>query len=487
MADCIVGGLDAIDAGATQVGVSAEAFYDLRHRIIWETMLEMSRHRQAVNIATLNHQLTVGGLGDKVGGIEFLSSLATQSTGATDYWVAEMIRTRRLRVALKVAAEASEEIHDPSADADEIIDRMANRLFALSADTTKPARTILDAIQSVQERIDAMRKGAPQMMGPSTGFHMLDQILCGFAPEQYIALAARPGMGKSLLAGQFAEYWALELGIAVGVFSLEMSVDALVTRWLFSQAKADLQKYRSGYVSNQDVPALAAASVRLAATDAKKLLFVDDTNGLNVEQLTMRMRQMHRKGARLFIIDYLQLLGGHRGRNSNQNRVDELGEVSRQINAMKNELKVPIIVLCQMNRNIEAHEQKNRLPVLADIKDSGQIEQDADVVMFLHEPNLKEGLTDPTSDLGAKQTRFLDSKTSELFPSDWKIKQLSPEDVQEKRQKWNRHLRRVDLLVAKQRNGPSGVKAEMVVPMKWLRFYDAYTPVPLATKEPRSE
>jgi replicative DNA helicase len=252
---------------------------------------------------------------------------------------------------------------------------------------------------------------------------------------------------------QIAEHLAVDNGIPVGVFSMEMSRKALSRRMLFSRARVDLRKYLNGFFENErrDVPALTA-SIK-ALKDAP--LIVDEQPGLTAEQLSMRARRMVRDGAKLIILDYIQLMRGGSQRFKDRNA--ELTHVSQTLVTLKKELKIPIIVLCQMNRAIETSEKRRR-PMLSDIKDCGQIEQDADVVLFVDEIPIKGTEHNPDDE----KLRFLSSAALDEIPVEWRG------------QEWRKHLKRVDVFVGKQRDGESGIAAECVMVRRWVRLMDCF-------------
>jgi replicative DNA helicase len=237
-----------------------------------------------------------------------------------------------------------------------------------------------DAIATIENYFG--RNG--QLGGLATGFADLDKMTDGLHGGEMIVIAARPSMGKTSLAMNIAEHVALEMKLPVGVFSLEMSAGSLVLRMMCSLARVNLRSIREGFMSEADFPKLTNAAGRLSASK----LFIDDTAGLSILQLRARARRMAQQhGIKLFVIDYLQLLNST-ARRSQENRQQEIADISSGIKALAKELKVPVIVLAQLNREIE--KDKNRKPRMSDLRESGSIEQDADLVGLLYKPDANE-------------------------------------------------------------------------------------------------
>lgn len=469
---CILSAPALIDECVAQFA-AANPFYDTRNATVWTAMESLHRDEKPIDLITLPEMLKSMEAYEKIGGMQYLGELSAATAAATNLnYYAEIVRQKALlRNIIRLGTQTVAQAFDPDASPEAIVSTgfaEFNAMGSAGARSDKP--TIWDSCQKIMDRMDAMRNGRKQMLGPSCGFNYLDNILCGLQPEQYIVVAGRPGGGKTMFAMQIAEFWATTLKIPVGIFSLEMSQDELIARMAFSMARAQLQKYRNGFLIMDDVPRLTTAFLKLRDAENRKMLHIDDQTGLTIEQLSMRIRKMHRDGCRLFIIDYIQLLRGYtKKKYSGDNRNAELTDVSIELLRLKKELKVPIIVLAQMNRNIEANDQRNRQPVLADLKDCGQIEQDADVVMFLYDANMRKQIEDPNPDPNDKALAFLNSAALvNVVPSEWR--KIVGEDP------WHKHLKRQNILVAKQRNGPSAVSGQLVRVNAWMRYIDAFVP-----------
>lgn len=437
-----------------------EAFYTPVHRIVWEALAKLVTTQKPVDIISVSQVLRDSGELDKIGGLMFLTGLqdGVPSAANIGYYL-ETVRDkwarRRVLATLTQAAQAVREEQDP---VDAVADKAAAQLCGIGESRSQwEIAPIAQALPALINEMEDHKRGRKKMTGLPTGLNYLDNILCGLKPEQYIVLAGRPGGGKTALAMQVAEHLAFDCGIRVGVFSMEMSRHSLARRMLFSRARVDLRKWLNGFLEDEarDIPRLLAATK--AMKDAP--IIIDEQPGLTAEQFSMRARKMVRDGAQLLILDYVQLMSGGGDRRF-KDRNAELSHVSQVILGLKKELKVPIMVLCQMNRSIETSEKRRR-PMLSDIKDCGQIEQDADVVLFCDPVPMKASDED--------ELRFLQSRALDEVPAEWKGSD------------WQRYLSRVDIFVAKQRDGESGIAAECVFIRKWVRLVDCFVP----TKESR--
>jgi replicative DNA helicase len=273
-------------------------------------------------------------------------------------------------------------IYDYEGEVEALLDEVEKEILHVNesrAQTgTKPINTLVhDAIATIENYFG--RQG--QLGGISTGFVDLDKMTDGLHGGEMIIVAARPSMGKTSLAMNIAEHVAMELKLPVGVFSLEMSAASLILRMMCSLARVNLRSIREGFMSESDFPKLTNAAGRLSASK----LFIDDTAGLSILQLRARARRMHQQhGIKLFVIDYLQLCNST-AKRAQENRQQEIADISSGIKALAKELNVPIIVLSQLNRELE--KDKSRKPRLSDLRESGSIEQDADLVGLLYKPN----------------------------------------------------------------------------------------------------
>jgi replicative DNA helicase len=367
-----------------KLAAGAEVFYDLRHQTIFETLLTMYDARQAVDLITLQQKLKDQQLLEPVGGIAYLSQLqdAVPSAANLSYYL-EIVREKfLLRKMIQTCTEVVGRVYDHEGEVDALLDEVERDVLRIGESRVQGGalstkELVNKAIGTIENFFN--RKGT--LTGLATGFPDLDRITDGLHGSEMIVIAARPSMGKTSLAMNVAEHVALEQKLPVGVFSLEMSAEALVLRMMCSIARVNLRSIREGFMSESDFPKLTNAAGRLA--NAK--LMIDDSAALSILQLRARARRMAQQhGIKLFVIDYLQLLHST-GRRAQENRQQEISDISSGIKALAKELKVPVLVLSQLNRELER--DKNRKPRLSDLRESGAIEQDADLVGLLYKPS----------------------------------------------------------------------------------------------------
>ncbi len=392
-----------------------EVFYDLRHQTIFEALVAMYDARAAIDVITLQQRLKDKQLLEQVGGIAYLSQLqdAVPSAANLSYYL-DIVREKfLLRKMIQTCTDVVGRVYDYEGEVDALMDEVERDVLRISESrvqgglvTTK--ELVGKAIGTIENYFS--RKGT--LNGLATGFADLDRMTDGLHGSEMIVIAARPSMGKTSIAMNIIEHVVLEQKLPAAVFSLEMSAEALVLRMMCSLARVNLRSIREGFMSEADFPKLTGAAGRLANAP----LFIDDSAALSILQLRARARRLAQQhGIKLFVVDYLQLLHST-ARRAQENRQQEISDISSGIKALAKELKVPMLVLSQLNRELER--DKNRKPRLSDLRESGAIEQDADVVGLLYKPNAGEDD---------------DSVTAE-----------EPEGLP------------VNLLIAKQRNGPTG-------------------------------
>lgn len=365
----------------------AETFYDLRHQTIFSILGEMYDAREAIDLITLQQRLKNKQLLEEVGGLAYLSALPDMvpSSANLEYYL-DIVREKfLLRKMIQTCTEVVGRVYDYEGEVDALLDEVEKEVLRINESRVQDnVVTVKDLVKKAISTIEDYHKRQGMLDGLATGFNDLDKMTSGMHPGEMIVVAARPSMGKTSLAMNIAEHVALEQKLPVGVFSLEMSADALVLRMLCSRSRVNMRNVRDGFLAERDFPKLTGAAGKLANAP----LFIDDSSGLSILQLRAKARRMHQQyGIKLFVIDYLQLLHST-ARKAAENRQQEISDISSGIKSLAKELKVPVIVLSQLNRELER--DKNRKPRLSDLRESGAIEQDADLVGLLYKPSSGE-------------------------------------------------------------------------------------------------
>lgn len=379
--------------------IVADDFYDGRHGIIFEAMLTLFDKRRPIDLITLSEILDSDKQLERVGGPGYLAEVAgTTPSAANLVHYAQIVRDKAI---LRRLIEASSKIgdlgHNEEQEVTDTLDQAEQALFAVSQKFLKDKFIpVKDILTEAFDRIDKIHrdkeKGA--LRGVPSGFKDIDNLTAGFQKADLIVVAARPSMGKTSFALNVAEHVAIEEKIPVGIFSLEMSKEQLIDRLLASQAGVDSWKLRTGNLGDDDFPRIGYAMGVLSEAP----LFIDDSPGANIMEIRAKARRLqmeHNLG--LVIVDYLQLMEG-RFRGSDSNRVQEISEISRSLKGLARELNVPVIAISQLSRAVEHRDDKR--PQLSDLRESGSIEQDADLVMFLYREDYynrdtdKKGITE---------------------------------------------------------------------------------------------
>lgn len=363
--------------------VTPADFYESRHGMIYEAMLNLFEKRRPVDIVTLSEILESAGQIKVVGGSSYLAELVNDTPSAANIvHYAQICRDKAvLRRLISASASIGELGYDEVDDISSILDKAEQSLFAVSQKFLKNNFIGISTILTEAfERIDKIHKDKDKgaLRGVPSGYRDFDNLTAGFQKSDLIILAARPSMGKTSFALNLAEHAAIDEKIPVGIFSLEMSKDQLVDRLLASQAGVDSWKLRTGNLSDEDFPKIGYAMGVLSESP----IFIDDTPAANVMEIRAKARRLQMEhGLGLIIIDYLQLMEG-RNSSGGDNRVQEISEISRSLKGLARELQVPVIALSQLSRAVEHRD--NKRPQLSDLRESGSIEQDADLVMFLY-------------------------------------------------------------------------------------------------------
>jgi replicative DNA helicase len=374
---------DCVGDCVEKLKTGAEVFYDLRHQTIYSTLIEMFDKREAIDIITLQQILKDKQLLEQVGGIAYLSSLPNVVPSAANlpYYLDIVLEKYLLRRMIHTCTDVVGRVYDYEGEVDALMDEVERDILRISeARVQDQANNIKELVKRAITQIEDFHQRQGMLTGVGTGFTDLDKMTSGFHPGEMIVIAARPSMGKTSLAMNIAEHVAIEQKLPVGVFSLEMTSESLVLRMLCSRSRVNLRNIRDGFLAERDFPKLTGAAGKLANAP----LFIDDTSGLSILQLRAKARRMAQQyGIKLFVIDYLQLL--HSTARRAENRQQEIADISNGVKSLAKELNVPVIVLSQLNRELE--KDKNRKPRMSDLRESGSIEQDADLVGLLYKPS----------------------------------------------------------------------------------------------------
>ena len=399
---------DVLEAGA-----SAKWFYDLRHQIIFDTVVKLVHKNAPIDLISVQQELKDADRLEQCSGIAYLSVLQdTVPSAANLSYYLEIVKEKwQLRQLVKMCAEVTGQIYEFEGKVDELMGSVEKQILEVTGPAVQAKeRHIKEVLQEVINDLENYHKGKVQLQGLPTGFNYLDKVIGGIGNDYYMVLAGRPGSGKTTLALDVINYLTSEYkwwrdtgekyetgepkmeektGIPVGIFSLEMSSKSLGKRLLFSMARVSAGKFKQGFMSNGDFQNLIRATPKLSAAN----IYLDEEPSQTIGKIRAKAQRMARQyGIKLFVLDYLQLVLPD-NRSSRTDRVQELADISATIVYLKKKLNIPWLVLAQMNRNIETSERV-RVPVLSDLKDCGCIEQDADVVQFLHKPGSKETADD---------------------------------------------------------------------------------------------
>lgn len=389
--------------------LSGADFYDKRHAAIFDAILRLYERHKPVDLLTLSDELKRKKELDKIGGSAYLTELTNYvPTAAHASAYAELIEQNAVRRRLiKASSDIAELGYDEDQNTQELLERAESQLFSVSDSSLKQDLVSLEKILTESfDRMEELHRDKNKLRGVKTGYRDLDNMTAGLQKSDLLILAARPAMGKSTFALNLAYNIATQQKQSVLVFSLEMSKEQLVDRMLAEASGVDAWNIRTGNLSDDDFGKLSEAMGEMAEAP----IYIDDTPGMSVlEMRTKARREAHNHPLGLIIVDYLQLMQAS-GRNNGDNRVQEVSEISRGLKMIARELNVPVIALSQLSRSVE--NRNPQIPQLADLRESGSIEQDADLVMFLY----REDYYNPDTD--------------------------------------NQHI--TDLLIAKHRNGPTG-------------------------------
>jgi replicative DNA helicase len=357
-----------------------EDFYLDAHRVIFRTMLSLMENSRAIDLITLQDELLRGSSLESAGGIGYLSGLMDGIPHLLniEHYI-EIIRDRSLlRQMIGSASKMMADCFDQAEAADVILDKAEQTLFTLSEHRSKAGFVSIGSMeQEATQLLTRLYEDKEMITGVPTGFVDLDRNTSGFQPGDLVILAARPSMGKTAFALNIAQHCAVKKGLPVGIFSLEMSRQQLLMRFLCAQSLVDAHKVRTGYIDRDDFQQLIDA----LALVTQAPLHIDDSSSLTIMEMRAKARRLKAEhGLKLLIVDYLQLMSSY-GRS--ENRVQEISQISRGLKGLAKELEVPIIALSQLSRAPEQRQGDHR-PQLSDLRESGSIEQDADIVLFIY-------------------------------------------------------------------------------------------------------
>jgi replicative DNA helicase len=416
--------LDNHALNAAIENIKPEDFFLEQHRRVFNQMIALGESQQAIDLVTLTESLHRVGELEASGGAPYLAALADGMPRVSN--VEHYARIVREKALLRNLIHATHNIQQRALEgedgADTILDNAESSIFALAEDRVKAGLIpVKDIVRDNFERLEKIFREGKSITGVSTGYMELDKLLSGLQPSELLILAARPSQGKTALALNFAENISIRAGMPVAFFSLEMSKESLLQRLVASVAQIDAHKFRSGHLSREDWRRMTEA----LGTISSAPLWIDDAGSTSVLEIGAKARRLKReKGLSLVVVDYLQLITG-RGRFNN--RQEEVSSISRGLKGLAKELQLPVLVLSQLTR---APEREERGPQLSDLRESGAIEQDADVVMFINRPH-------------------------------WSKMDASPEERDQ-----------AEIQVAKQRNGPTD-KVRFVFRSRLTRFEEA--------------
>lgn len=420
-ADCLPMAIEILTSGTM-------AFYDLRHQTIYDCAIELWNARKSVDTLIVYQWLKDKNMADQVGGLPFLVRLDEVPLPSMLWSYLEIVQSKFLcRQMLRACIEAVSDIYETEKHPGDVIDRTERKILDVRRHqnqtlTPKITELVSGAINKIEEC--HLRGGG--VTGLATGFIDLDKLTSGLQPAEMVVIAARPSMGKTSLAMNIAEYVAIELKLPVGIFSLEMTAESLVLRMICSRARVNLKNVRDGFMAERDFPKITRTAGRLSQAP----IHIDDTKGLSIMQLRAKGRRMQQQyGIKLLVVDYLQMLNDQRSDRRFENRQQEVSNISNGLKCLAGELNIPVLVLSQLNRDVER--EKNRKPRMSDLRESGAIENDADFIGLLYKAKNGDD----------------DDEDAEAIP--------------------------VNLMIGKQRNGPSNVDVHLTFLKCYTRFESA--------------
>lgn len=363
--------------------VQPKNFYKESHRKIFEAILALYEKREPLDIVSVTNKIEELNALETIGGASYLTTLVNcVPTAAHAAHYAKIIQKKSiLRNLIKAAADITEMGYKENEDIDQLMDKAQQTIFGVSQNYTLENFThVKPVLEEAFDRIDELHKESGKLRGVPTGFIKLDNKLAGLQKANLIILAARPSIGKTTLALDIARHVAVEQNVPIGIFSLEMSKEEIIDKFMCAQGQVDLWKLRTGKLSSEGEDNDFARISQAMATLSEAPIYIDDAATSSVMQMrTMARRLQSEHGLGLIVIDYLQLM---QGSGKAESRTQEVGEISRSLKGLARELNIPILALSQLSRAVES--RTDQIPKLSDLRESGSIEQDADVVLFIH-------------------------------------------------------------------------------------------------------
>ncbi len=371
-----------IDRGALEKGVDllkSGDFYRDAHRLIFDSLIALSERNEPVDIVTVQEELRGRGKLEAIGGTEYLLALidSVPTAANLEYYAKIVDEKAILRRLIDSCSQIISKSHGQVDDVESVVDEAERMIFQVSQKKMGQYFTPLSALaHQAFERIESQYNSKQDVSGLRTGFGDLDKITAGLQPSDFLIVAARPSMGKTAFVLDIARHVAIQEKKPVAVFSLEMAKEQLTIRMICSESRVDAQRVRTGYVPDSDWPRLAEGVGRLYSAP----IFIDDATDVSSLQMRAKCRRLKAEhGLGLIVIDYLQLMQSHK---KTDNRTQEIGEIARSLKGLAREMQVPVIALSQLSRAVEQRE--NKRPMLSDLRESGSIEAEADVVMFIY-------------------------------------------------------------------------------------------------------
>ncbi len=399
-------------------------FYQGAHRTLFSAMLELYERGRAIDQLTLGEALSSRGAADDVGGISYLSELIQNiptTANVADY--ARLVKEKAiLRKMVAVAQQIANAAFQGVGEVDDFLDKSEQAIFSIAEEKIKPSYYSMSEMgKEAMQEIEKLYEKKELITGVPSGFRDLDRLTAGFQRSDMVVIAARPGMGKTAFCLNVALHAALRNGLPVAIFSLEMSRQQLALRMICSEARVNFQRLRTGYLAQDEINRIVAAVGRLSEAQ----IYCDDSGMLSALELRAKARRLKKdKKIGLLVVDYLQLMRGSTTRGGQDNRVQEISEISRSLKALAKELDVPVLAISQLNRGVESRTDKR--PQMSDLRESGAIEQDSDLILFIYRQEMYDKADTPEDKKGT-----------------------------------------AELIIGKQRNGPMGTVS--------LTFLDQYT------------